>query len=262
MTAARHGAGDFSVHAYGELDSTNEEMKRLAAAGKAGHGSVVRADVQTAGRGRRGRVWVSKPGNLYCSFLLLPRRSLNQSAQLSFVMAVAVADALEKITGGDRAVTGKWPNDVLLRGRKIAGILLETVSVNPEGEESEGIVAGLGVNIAHYPEDTAYPATSLEACGIEGQTPETVLRGVCAAFAPLYGSWLGDGFEPVRAAWLERAAGLGETIRVRFGEEDLSGVFEGLDGSGALLLLEDDGNRRQITAGDVYFADTALQRAS
>ena len=260
MTADLGDAGGFTIVSYDVLDSTNEEMKRLAATGGAGHGTVVQARTQSAGRGRRGRTWVSEPGNLYCSLFLRRERPLAESAQLSFVTAVAVAEAIEGFLGQPGRVSCKWPNDVLIERRKVAGILLETVG---GGDSSgDGVIVGVGLNIARCPDDTAYPATSLAACGAEAVAVERVLHAVCRAFAPWYAAWLADGFAPVRAAWLAKASGLGEDIRGRLGSETLGGVFEGLDADGALILREGNGNRRQITAGDVYFDETALQRVS
>ena len=261
----------FEVRTYESLGSTNDEARRLAQAGAA-HGTVVAARQQTAGRGRVGRVWVSPPGNLYLSVLLRLDRPPARLAELSFVAALAVADMVDAfLPPGIRAAL-KWPNDVLVRGAKISGILVE--------QTEAATLLGIGVNVAHCPVDTPYPATSL-ACelhspsshlrgeraervgGIPGAispwpAPASGREGVAAisveacrssllnALAIRLDTWLGTGFAPIRAEWLARAHPLGTSLRAGHVE----GRFAGLDLDGALLLDTSDGLRR-IVAGDV-----------
>ena len=131
------------------VDSTNEEARRLAASEAAVDGTLVWALSQTAGKGRRGRAWESPGGNLYCSILLRPDCAAAKAAQLSFVAAVAVVEAVTDIAGPALEVRCKWPNDVLVGGRKISGILLESEA--GAGDEVEWVVVGVGVNVAHHP---------------------------------------------------------------------------------------------------------------
>lgn len=227
----------FRLIALDAVGSTNEEALRLAAEGTAA-GTVVWAREQTKGRGRRGRVWESPPGNLYCSLVLRPRRS--NPAQVSFVAAVALANAIAALTP-DQSVQIKWPNDVLLGNRKVAGILLEGMD--------GAVVLGTGVNVAQAPEGAA----SIAGAGGVGDI-ETVLHRYLTEFSQWYRRWEQAGFDSIREAWLTRATGLGREIEVRLPTETVPGTFAGLDAEGVLLLDTDRGVRR-IAAGDVYVLD-------
>jgi BirA family biotin operon repressor/biotin-[acetyl-CoA-carboxylase] ligase len=213
------------------------------------------ATEQTAGRGRRGRRWSSSPGNLYASLLLVDPAPQRRAADLCFVAALAVSDAVLAVA--PRAGAGvalKWPNDVLIYGAKVAGILVEAA------HQTSGFsaVVGCGVNVAHHPADTPYPACHLT------ETDATVTAG--ALFAALTDAFVvrlaewhrGDGFPTIREAWLLRAAGRGRRIVVRLADGDVDGVFEALDADGSLILRDDAGARRLISAGEVFFP--GLQR--
>ena len=235
------------------VDSTNEEAKRLALRGAdaGADGTVVWARIQTAGRGRRGRAWSSPAGNLHCSVLLRPRCPAAVAAQLSFAAALAVVDAVAAVAGPRAAPRCKWPNDVLIGGRKVAGILLES-EAGTEGSVA-WVVIGVGVNVTHFPEATETPATSLWAEGCTWLAAAEVLEAFCRAFLEWKGRLLDEGFAPVRAQWLRLAKGLGESIEVRLDKEILAGRFAGLDADGALILEGTDGGRRLIGAGEVFF---------
>ena len=234
---------------YDTVGSTNDEAKRLARA-SAEEGTLVWGLEQTAGRGRRGRAWSSPPGNLYASLILRPRCPLDQAAQLGFIAALAVGDTLSSICENplDR-LSYKWPNDVLLRGRKIAGILLESETAAPDA--ADFVVIGIGVNLVSAPRDVEFPATSFAEAGCVGVTPPRLLEAFARCFAGWAGRWREEGFAPVRAAWLKRASGLGEGIRVRLERQTLDGRFLDLDHDGALLLDAAEG-RRRIAAGEVF----------
>lgn len=230
------------------IGSTNDEARRLAAAGEAGP-LWISAGEQTAGRGRRGREWVSPNGNLSASLLITPQRHAAECAQLSFVSALAAADAVAHFAP-TAEVNLKWPNDVLANGRKIAGILLESASA---GGEPYFLAIGIGINLVHFPPDTEFPATSLAALGAKPPAAREMLTQLAAHFAKWYDIWRGQGFAPVRDAWLARAANLGGRIRARLTSGEISGVFEGIDETGALLLREGGGRSRTIAAGEVFF---------
>lgn len=234
-------------------DSTNEEVRRRAESG-APEGLVIRADAQTAGRGRRGRAWASQPGNLYVSLLLRPRRDIAEVATLSFLTAVAVAEAVEQAgaaAGIDLAgrVRCKWPNDVMLDGAKLCGILLES-RTGPDGR-LDYLIVGVGVNLTTHPDGLPYPATHLGAAGV-ALPPGGLLDKMLTGFAVWYERWHYEGFAPVRAAWLQRAQGLGGPVVVRTGETEVRGIFSALDASGALVLELPNGQRQSVTAGDVF----------
>ncbi|MDH5749550.1 MAG: biotin--[acetyl-CoA-carboxylase] ligase [Rhodospirillales bacterium] len=239
----------FQLVSLDSVDSTNEEAKRRAEQGAA-DGTVVWSLSQSEGRGRRGATWVSEPGNLYCSILLRPHYPAPEAMRISYVAAVAIADALSAILPKSTYVTCKWPNDILIDGRKAAGILMESSSTG--SGKLDWLVVGMGVNISHYPENTDFPATSLTREGVERVTPEDMLETLCNRFQCWLVTWRNLGFAPVRRAWLERAHGLGEAVTVRLPQETLEGLFETLDADGALILRQNDGSRR-IAAGEVYF---------
>ena len=232
---------------FDTLESTNDEAKRLARSGAADDGTVVWAQMQTAGRGRRGRIWKSEPGNLFCSVLIDPGCPPAQAMQMSFVAAVALAEFLETIVPRGTPVECKWPNDVLINGRKVAGILLELVA----GHLGSRLVVGVGVNAAQAPAIAGVPATSLAAEGCSETDPGRLLEGLCRSFAHWRGRWSSSGFEPVRAAWLTRAKGIGAPLTVRLARESFDGTFAGLDDDGALLVTAAGGLRR-VASGEVF----------
>ena len=238
---------------YDSVGSTNDIAKELAREGKPDR-TLVWAREQTRGRGRRGRVWRSPPGNFYLSMILRPDVPAPRAAQLGFVVALGLGDALVDLAGHQLDLRYKWPNDLLVGGKKIAGILLE--SETTVTGEVDFVVVGLGVNTAVMPEDIDDPVTSLAAEGISGVTPSVMLAAFARRFDRWERRWQRFGFAPIRAAWMARAAGLGDDIRVRLGNTTLTGRFADLAGDGALLLDGVDG-RRRIAAGDVFPAAAA-----
>jgi BirA family biotin operon repressor/biotin-[acetyl-CoA-carboxylase] ligase len=233
---------------FDEIDSTNEEARRLAAKGERGPVWIV-AGRQTAGRGRRGRKWESPIGNLAATLLLNPGKPASECAQISFVAALAVSDTIASFTP-DIDIKVKWPNDVLANGKKISGILLESAS---QGADPQFLIVGIGMNLKSHPPDTEFPATSLTAFGLEPPLPRHALLELAGPFAKWYDLWRADGFSPIRDAWLSRAAGLGTRIQARLTNEETVGVFEGIDETGALLLRETQDRVRTIAAGEVFF---------
>lgn len=224
------------------VDSTNTHARRLAEEGCVS-GTIVWAHAQTAGRGRHGNLWSSIPGNLFMTMVLRPDKSAAEAAQLSFVAAVALAQTLEEFSPG---ISLKWPNDALLDGRKVAGILLEA--------EADGarpvkfVLIGIGVNVKAAPEGAA----SLASCGVEAGK---VLERLVQKTASFYDLWLKEGFAPVRREWLRRSChDVGNAVKVRLSDKVFSGIFRGIDASGALELDMPDGSFRQVTSGEVFAA--------
>lgn len=206
--------------------------------------------MQTSGRGRRGREWVAREGNLSATLLMRPECDAQRGAELSFVAALAVSDVLQSLSP-IQAVELKWPNDVLLGGKKIAGLLLE--SAGAAGGKLEWLSIGCGVNLTWFPEDMPFAATSMEAAGIEPPSSIEFLEHLAAAFVKRHRNWVDGGFASVRTAWLQRARGQGEAIEARLGEETITGTFRDLDETGALMLELPDGSIRKVTAGEVFF---------
>ncbi len=239
-----------------EIDSTNSEAARRGENGEAGP-LWIRADRQTAGRGRRGREWVSPSGNLLCTLLLTDQSSAEASARYSFVAALAVAEMVSFFVGEGPAEVGlKWPNDVLLRGKKIAGILLESGQRKRSDGSGLYLAVGIGVNLASHPSATRWPATSLKEAGFSVPAPEAALNRLALAFDRWRQTLEDNGFEPVRQAWLAAAQGVGQDIEVRLGDKLLKGRFKDLDSTGALVLELEDGRQTQVHSGEVYFGNT------
>ncbi|MBW8814446.1 MAG: biotin--[acetyl-CoA-carboxylase] ligase [Caulobacterales bacterium] len=237
------------IEAYDELDSTNAEARRRAEAGEAGPVWITAA-VQTAGRGRRGRAWSTKRGNLAATLLTTIDRPPAEAAQLSFVAALAACDLADTCLGPGAARL-KWPNDVLVHGRKAVGILVESGS-RPDGRL--WLAVGVGVNLAHAPQDVERPATAFaDHMASPPPAPRDALEVLAAAFERWRLAWVIQGFAPIAAGWSERATGLGQRCEARLPSRTLAGVAEGLDPDGALRLRLDDGALERITAGDVFF---------
>ena len=238
----------FSVIWLDETSSTNDEALSLASAGAAS-GTVIAARTQTGGRGRRGRTWASPPGNLYCSLLLRPDIAPENRGELAFVAALAMRDAAAAFADPEHLAI-KWPNDILLRGRKLGGILIEA--------DHNAVIVGMGINIRHFPENSEFPATSLAEGMGEGEelpSPEALLEVLCKTFARWLLVWETQGFAPVREAWLLHAAGRGREVTVRLENEAISGIFLDVTAEGALMLGMDDNVVRRIAAGSVFFKE-------
>jgi birA, biotin-[acetyl-CoA-carboxylase] ligase region len=241
----------FRVEAFDSVGSTNDEAKAFARSGAA-EGTIVWAKRQEAGRGRRGRAWTSPEGNLYTSTILRPGRSPGESAQVSFVAALATAETAASVLPGPVELRCKWPNDVLANGRKLSGILLESEAAAEGG--LAWLVLGVGINLRHFPESTEFSATSLMAEGAPPMQPGALLEIYAEQLQRWYAIWTEHGFAPIRDAWMARAKGLGEPIVVRLPDRTLTGTFADLDSDGVLLLDRDDGaGRQRIAAGDVFF---------
>jgi BirA family biotin operon repressor/biotin-[acetyl-CoA-carboxylase] ligase len=248
MSGAPSLPDGFHLHSFDAVGSTNDEAKALARAG-APEGALVWAREQKSGRGRRGRVWQSPPGNLYLSLVMRPEGPPSDAAQLGFVAALGMGDGLAALCGPALRPRYKWPNDLLAGGKKLAGILLESETATLD--RVDFVVIGAGVNIKSAPRDVEFPATSLAAEGIAGVTPRALLEAFVRHFDRWARRWRAEGFAPVRAAWLGSAGGLGERIRVRLERQTLEGRFLDLDEAGALVLDAAGGSRR-ITAGEVF----------
>jgi BirA family biotin operon repressor/biotin-[acetyl-CoA-carboxylase] ligase len=205
------------------------------------------ADTQSAGRGRHGRPWASPPGNLHASLLLINPAPPHLSPQLGFVAGVALIEALRAVAP-QIAFGLKWPNDVLVGGAKLAGVLVEG-STLLDGRFA--CVIGFGVDCAHNPGGLAYPATNIAALGGACEPAELLAR-----LSDSVAQWLeiwraGADFTAIRSAWLARAAGLGQPMVARISERTQAGVFETIDEQGRLVLATTSG-RVSVEAGDVF----------
>lgn len=249
MSWSTFAGGTRPVIALDDVGSTNTEALQRVREGRFGP-LWISARRQTGGRGRRGRVWSSEPGNLYASLLLTDPAPSAACPQLCFVAGLALHDAVCALCGLEAPrLALKWPNDLLLDGAKCAGILVEG-EVAPAGRPL-AVVIGFGVNCTHHPADTPYPATHLAAVG-HAVAPQVLLSALDAAIAVRLAEWRGgDGFAAIRADWLKRTGTVGQPISVRTGTEVMDGRFETLDGDGALVLLRQDGTRTRIGTGEI-----------
>jgi BirA family biotin operon repressor/biotin-[acetyl-CoA-carboxylase] ligase len=221
-----------------ETRSTNDDVAELARQGAA-EGLWLRAERQSAGKGRQGREWHSPTGNLYVSALVRLRPGDPPAPTLALVAAVALQEVVSAYTPVHQVLI-KWPNDLLVEGAKLAGILLERAE--------DAVVIGIGVNLAEHPEGLDRPVTSL--CQLTGSTPDPAifLETLADSFGRWLSHWRGEGLSRVRSTWLAAAHPIGTALSTHAGE----GLFEGLDESGALRLRLADGRTRVIHAGDVF----------
>jgi BirA family biotin operon repressor/biotin-[acetyl-CoA-carboxylase] ligase len=257
------------------IGSTNTEAMQRLRAGDPGQLWVFSPE-QTAGRGRRGRAWATNPGNLAVSLGLILDVAPARAATLGFVAGLALGTALHYVLpqgqfrmaldGADLVdpqarrvgrLALKWPNDVTLDGAKLSGILLEAERL---GDGRFGVVIGMGVNVISAPEGLPYPATSLKALGLD-IAAETLLKTLMEVWPDLYAIWREpDGFSRIRDGWLALAQGLGERVAVSLGARQVSGTFETIDADGRLIVMDEDGVRHAIAAGDVHFGVAASAR--
>ena len=246
MLDPRAAAAGMRLVAHEVLDSTNAHALKLARQGERGPVWIV-ADRQTAGRGRRGRVWISEPGNLFATLLLTAAAPPEHRPQLSLVTALALHDAVVEIAPGLKPrIAIKWPNDLLLDRAKFAGILVEG-----EAGEEGAVAIGVGVNCASHPQDTGHATTHLATADIS-ISPAVLMGPLPVKMIGRLAQWNGgEGFSTIRADWMARAAALGEEVRVRLIDGELSGIFEELDESGNLLLRLAGGHFETIAAADL-----------
>jgi BirA family transcriptional regulator, biotin operon repressor / biotin---[acetyl-CoA-carboxylase] ligase len=240
------------IRHYPTIDSTNLEAHRLFTAGERGPLFLL-ADEQTAGKGRLDRNWASLRGNCYSTLILPIEAEISVVPHIGFVTALAVADVVRKHTAESPQL--KWPNDVLVRGAKVAGILCEVLSQTPLT-----IAIGCGINVAHAPTGLTYPATSLAAEG--GTTSrDEVFQSYRTALAYWSDVWNnGQNFSAIRRAWAALAIGIGETITMSTGTERLTGTFEAITEQGAVMLKPPHGPPPILHAGDVHIPSLARLR--
>jgi BirA family biotin operon repressor/biotin-[acetyl-CoA-carboxylase] ligase len=226
--------------------STNEDAQALAQDGDAGPTWVV-ARSQSAGRGRHGRTWHSPEGNLFASLLLVDPCPVGSASQLGFVAGLALHDAVRRFIGPEASVALKWPNDLLVDGRKAAGLLLEGRTLRGG---ALSLVIGIGVNVVYAPSDAPYPTAALRE--FAGEIDRASLFAVLAeAWVARYDAWRRLGLGPILAAWRDRAAGLGETVSIRLPDGEKRGRFSGLDHSGR-LILDTPTDKLTVDAGDLF----------
>lgn len=244
---------DAPILSFDVIDSTNAEARRRAEAGEGGPLWITALE-QTAGRGRRGRAWSTGRGNLAATLLMTLQRTPADAARIAFVSALAVADLADAFVPAG-LVQLKWPNDVLVDGKKLSGALIESGRM-PDGRL--WLALGVGVNLTHAPAGLDRPATCLadhlRADVAAAPAPGKALAILARALARRMDTWDREGFEAIAEAWSARAANLGRRCVAALPNESVEGVAEVLEPDGALRLRLDDGSIRRITAGDVFLA--------
>jgi BirA family biotin operon repressor/biotin-[acetyl-CoA-carboxylase] ligase len=231
------------IHTVAETGSTNDDVATLAREG-APEGTWLRAGRQSGGRGRQGREWHSPPGNLYASTLVRLRPGDPPAPTLALVAAVALHEVASAFAVVGVAIEIKWPNDLLVAGAKLSGILLERID--------DAIVVGFGVNLADHPDETDRPAINMGMLG-GAPDPARFLEALAASLARWVERWRSEGVEPIRTRWLASAHPPGTALSTHMpGGGRVEGLFEGLDESGALKLRMADGTTSVIHAGDVF----------
>lgn len=252
LSPVAHASG-YRLIAYDTIGSTSAEAMRLARDGDPGRLWIVSGE-QTEGHGRRGRPWQTPRGNIAASLFIRVPGEGSQSATLGFAAGLALYQAICATVPACAGLELKWPNDVLINGAKVAGILLEAVS---RSDGSSGVVVGIGVNVRHAPRGLPYPATSLAESGAE-VTAEALFTALAEAWVEQEALWgRGLGFAPLRERWLAHAAGLGGPIAVQLGADVVRGTFETIDDSGRLVVRATDGGIHSVSAGEVYFGAAA-----
>ena len=257
----RAASAGYRLVDFDRIGSTNAEAMARARGGECGPTWFVTTE-QTAGRGRRQRAWIAPRGNLASSVLEVMDITPAVAATMGFAFGLAHATALQRISmeanlrlaGSDQLkYLLKWPNDVLVRGQKLCGLLVEAEAVT----DGLAVVAGIGTNIVAAPEGTPTPATSLVALGVQ-ISAEELFVAQSDAWVEFRGIWdNGRGFAEIRRLWLERAAGLGERIAINTGGATVEGTFDTIDESGCLIVRTAEGRRMPVTAGEVYFGTAA-----
>lgn len=247
-------AGSGAVTILDSVDSTNDAVRRRLAEG-ATDPFVIAARQQTKGRGRSGRVWRSPEGNLAVTFYFPFDGSWQDAARLSFAVSLGVRDAVSALAPGTEQSL-KWPNDVLLNGRKVCGILLENIGKDVEGRLQ--ILIGIGLNLASHPDPAEANWTPTSILAETGNAPsfEAALDQLVSAVPARLYAERALGFAETRRNWLARAVRLGTEITVRLQDQSFSGIFREIDDTGA-LVLETASGIRTVTAGDVFFPKEA-----
>lgn len=228
----------YCLYHYNELSSTNLEAVQMAKKG-ASDGTIILADMQSSGRGRHGKNWISPKGNLYTSIII---RDAIQLTHFTFITAVAVGDTLLALSA-NLDLKYKWPNDILVDNKKIAGILLETEA------NANWLVIGIGINILSSPE---YAISLNQVCN-SNISSLTLLKELINNFDRIRQKWLSEGFLPIRKMWLERAHMVGSLINVKIGGHLYSGKFFDIDQEGKIVISTYDNNLISLESGEVFY---------
>lgn len=250
MNRNHHWNNNYNLLIYDELDSTNDEAKRLAY-NNTKEEFIIIAGSQTKGRGRYGKKWLSSTGNLYLSLLIRPKIAAKLAHEYSFITIISLGEALKFLFPlAKMNISYKWPNDLLLNDKKLAGILLESKFT---GNNLDWLIIGMGVNIASIPQIDNVNITSL-AQEKYYTTIEQVLDRFMLSFNSWQDIWLHQGFERIREAWLKQAKGLGSSISFSTIKGQVEGIFQDIDKNGSLQIKIASGEVITVSTGEVFFS--------
>tara|TARA_B100000676_G_C17865663_1_gene725801 strand:- start:200 stop:949 length:750 start_codon:yes stop_codon:yes gene_type:complete len=237
----------YEVIEFEELDSTMTMMKEMALAG-CNIKTAVRAKRQISGRGRHGRVWESPLGNLYFSFLRQSEKNNKNLFAPVFIAALSVAHTIIYVTKNKLVPSIKWPNDILINKSKIAGILIENITIP---DKADVLNIGIGINIISNPKEVIYPATNLKKENIT-ISPNEMLNAFFIQFVKINKIFENNGIEMIFEMWNELGHKIGDPVSVKVGSKEIIGKFNGLTKEGALIIIDKLGKKETILAGDVF----------
>lgn len=236
----------WAIEIHDTLESTQATLKDMALK-NASEGTVVQALQQTKGKGRYEREWVSEEGNLFFSLLIRPSCPAHSIGPLSLLTGLAVAKAIQPYLDEPESLVLKWPNDILLVGKKCAGILLET-EIGAD-QNIEWVVVGIGINVSSAPPDLGICLGDHVQSSVD---LNTLRDDILAQFDLYYSLWRREGIEKIRTFWLETGHEKDTPVQVKMGDEFIEGRFFDIDKQGNMLLHDNAGQLRKITAGEVY----------
>lgn len=241
----------YKIFNFEQVESTSDEAKSILAS-DCNQDVIVIADMQTRGRGRRGRRWYSPPGNLYFSFSKTPPVNPASLSQVSLVVGIAVYRAISKLIKAPAQIALKWPNDILVNKMKLGGILVETEQF-PEQPYATCIV-GIGINILSSPEMVAFPACSMRDFIDELPKPSELVQDIMSEFDKCYDIWVNNGFQELRNEWLDVSYGLGKPVSARAENGfEVYGRFLTLNLDGAVVVCDDDGNEYLVRSSEITY---------
>jgi len=237
---------NFLIYDFDEVESTNDLAKSLSQDQQLLPNQIIIAKTQSKGKGRLNRQWQSPIGNLYCSIFLQNKLSLIKNNQLSFVVSCALNLTIQKLAKHNFVIQNKWPNDLLIDHKKVAGILIESQQIS---DKLTNIIVGIGVNLKHHPQNSLFIAENLQNFNIHLE-PLDFLQNFLPNFNELYQIWLNFGFKNIRELWLKNAYKIGEEIKINCSKVNEIGLFKDLDDDGS-LILQIDNICKKINYGDV-----------
>jgi len=237
---------NFIINEYEKIPSTNDLAFELASNNQINHNQVILAHSQENGHGRYGRNWQSQEGNLYFSLMLRIDQKIKDPSLLSFVSAVVLSKTIDD---GNLKISHKWPNDILIDEKKVAGILLKTSNQN---NRTDFVIIGIGLNVNNHPENTIFEATNLKFQNFKQLEISEILKNFLDNFSDSYEEFLQFGFTPIRNLWLKKAFKLNKSITANLENQKVTGIFKDLNNDGNLILKDQNNHTKIISSGEIF----------